>query len=80
MVQMVAKQYLESYFEPYFHGDSYGYRSQNSAHQAVEKTRQRCWQYEWLVEFDIKGEFDQIDLAFLIKALEQHQVPKWTLL
>ena len=74
MVQMVAKQYLESYFEPYFHGDSYGYRLQKSAHQ------QRCWQYEWLVEFDIKGAFDQIDLAFLIKALEQHQVPKWTLL
>jgi group II intron reverse transcriptase/maturase len=80
IAQMVAKLYLEPYFEPHFHGDSYGYRPNKSAHQAVEKTRQRCWQYEWLVEFDIKGAFDQIDHKLLIKALEHHQVPKWTLL
>ena len=80
IAQMVVKQYLEPYFEPCFHEDSYGYRPDKSAHQAVGKVRQRCWKYEWLVEFDIKGAFDQIDHALLIKALEHHRVPKWTLL
>jgi RNA-directed DNA polymerase len=80
IAQMVAKQYLEPYFEPHFHEDSYGYRPNKSAHQAVGKVRQRCWKYEWLVEFDIKGAFDQIDHVLLIKALEHHRVPKWTLL
>ena len=55
IAQMVAKLYLEPYFEPHFHGDSYGYRPNKSAHQAVEKTRQRCWQYEWLVDLTSKG-------------------------
>jgi retron-type reverse transcriptase len=27
----------------------------------VAVTRQRCWKYDWVLEFDIKGLFDNID-------------------
>src|SRR5712692_3400897 len=33
-----------------------------SAKQAIAITRKRCWQYDWVVEFDIKAAFDQIDV------------------
>jgi retron-type reverse transcriptase len=28
----------------------------------------RCWQYDWVLEFDIKGLFDNIDHTLLLKA------------
>jgi RNA-directed DNA polymerase len=49
---------LEPQLEPHFDQDSYGYRPGKSAKEAVAVTRQRCWQYDWVVEFDIKGIFD----------------------
>ena len=63
IAQTVVKVHLEPILEPYFHEDSYGYRPGKSAIQAVSKTRQRCWRYGWLYEFDIKGAFDNIDHA-----------------
>ncbi len=51
----------QSLVDPHFHKDSYGYREGKSAIDALEVTRQRCWQYDWVLEFDIKGLFDNID-------------------
>src|SRR3989338_8298999 len=56
----------------YFHPDSYGYRPNKSALDAVGVTRQRCWRYDWVVEFDIKGLFDEIDHEMLMKAVKKH--------
>ena len=58
MAQRVAKMALEPHLEPHFDPDSYGYRPGKSAKGAGAVTRQRCWQYDWVVEFDIKGAFD----------------------
>lgn len=41
VAQMTARLYLESILEPVFHPDSYGYRLNNSAHQALLITRKR---------------------------------------
>ena len=42
----------------YLHNpDSYGYRPGRSAHQAVAKTRERCWRFRWVVDLDIKAFF-----------------------
>jgi hypothetical protein len=41
--------------------DSYGYRPNKSAIDAVGVTRKRCWQYDFVLEFDIRGLFDNID-------------------
>ena len=60
VAQTVAKLMIEPKLDPVFHPDSYGYRPGKSAKQAIAVTRKRCWQYDWVVEFDIKAAFDQI--------------------
>lgn len=80
IAQTVVKMHLEPILEPCFHEDSYGYRPGKSAIQAVSKTRQRCRRYGWLYEFDIKGAFDNIDHALLMRALRKHTDSEWVLL
>ena len=80
IAQTVVKMHLEPILEPCFHEDSYGYRPGKSAIQAVSKTRQRCWRYGWLYEFDIKGAFDNIDHALLMRALRKHTDNEWVLM
>lgn len=80
IAQMVIKLNFEPQVEPYFLTDSYGYRPGKSALDAVGITRQRCWKYDWLIEFDIKGLFDNIPRNLLMKAVRKHTKCKWTLL
>jgi RNA-directed DNA polymerase len=80
VAQTVVKLTLEPELEPHFLGDSYGYRPGRSAHQAVLVTRKRCWQYDWLLEFDIKGMFDSIRHDLIMQALRHHTREKWILL
>jgi len=80
IAQMVVKLVLEPEVEPFFHPDSYGYRPNKSALDAVGITRQRCWKYDWVLEFDIKGLFDNIDHELLMKAVRHHTDNKWVLL
>ena len=80
IAQTVVKLMIEPILNPIFHEDSYGYRPGKSAKQAIAVTRQRCWQYDWVVEFDIKAAFDQIDHALLMKAVRSHIKDDWILL
>ena len=80
IAQAVVKIYLEPALEAIFYKDSYGYRPNRSAHQALERVRQRCWKYDWVLEFDIKGLFDNIDHALLMKALRKHTDKNWIVL
>lgn len=80
VAQMVAKMDLEPILEPYFHQDSYGYRPGKSAIQALGVTRKRCWEYDWVLEFDIKGLFDNMDHGLLMQAVRRHTGCKWMLL
>jgi RNA-directed DNA polymerase len=64
----------------HFHDDSYGYRPGKSAHQAIAVTRKRCWWHDWVLEFDIKGLFDNIDHGLLMKAVRCHTNCRWVLL
>jgi len=80
IAQMVAKMYFEPMVEPYFQADSYGYRPGKSAMDAVAATRERCWRYDWLLEFDIKGLFDNIDHELLLRAVRTHTDCKWLML
>ncbi len=80
VAQMVAKIYLNPLVDPHFHKDSYGYREGKSAIDALEVTRQRCWQYDWVLEFDIKGLFDNIDHELLMKAVKKHVKIAWLIL
>jgi group II intron reverse transcriptase/maturase len=80
VAQMVAKMYLEPSIETIFLEDSYGYRPNKSAVDAIGKARQRCWKYDFVIEFDIKGLFDNIDHTLLMKAVEKHTNEAWLLL
>ncbi len=80
IAQMVVKLVFEPCVEPYFLPDSYGYRPGKSALDAVGVTRLRCWQYDWLLEYDIRGLFDNLDHQLLMKAVRKHTDNKWVLL
>ena len=80
VAQMVVKQSIEPGLDPIFLADSYGYRPGKSALDAIGVTRQRCWKYDWVLEFDIKGLFDNIDHELLLRAVRKHVKCKWALL
>lgn len=77
VAQMTVKLYFEPSVEPFFHEDSYGYRPKKSAIQAVEITRRRCWKYNWVLEYDIKGLFDNINHELLMRAVDKHTDLEW---
>ncbi|MDG6908635.1 MAG: group II intron reverse transcriptase/maturase [Nitrososphaerota archaeon] len=80
IAQTVVKMTFEPNVEKVFLADSYGYRPNKSALDAVGVTRQRCWKYDWVLEFDIKGMFDNIDHELLMKAVRKHTNVKWVIL
>jgi RNA-directed DNA polymerase len=77
IAQMVVKMMFEPEVEPYFHPDSYGYRPGKSAIQAVGMVRGRCWRYNWVVDLDIRGFFDNMDHDLLMRAVRKHTDCKW---
>lgn len=80
VAQMVVKQQIEPNLERIFLEDSYGYRPGKSALDAIGVTRQRCWKNDWVLEFDIKGLFDNINHDLLLRAVQKHVTCTWALL
>ena len=80
IAQMVVKSRLEPAVDPLFHPDSYGYRPGKSALDAVGQARQRCWRYDWILDLDIKGFFDNIPQDLLIRAVKKHAKEQWMVL
>src|SRR2546428_1288421 len=77
---MAAVKVLQPVIDPVFHEDSYAYRPNRSAHQAVETARKRCWRFDWVLDLDVSKFFDTIDHALLMKALKRHTSERWVLL
>jgi len=65
ITQTVIKQRLEPLLEKHFHANSYAYRPNKSAIDAVTVCRARCFQHEWLLELDIQKFFDVLDHEML---------------
>lgn len=80
IAQMIVKIVFEPEVDKHFHEDSYGYRPNKSAHQAIGVARQRCWRNNFVLDVDIKGFFDNIDHELLMKAVRKHTTCKWILL
>lgn len=80
IAQMVVRMYFEPSVDKVFYKDSYGYRPNKNAIEALGVTRERCWKYDWVLEFDIKGLFDNIDHKLLMKAVKKHTEEKWVIL
>jgi RNA-directed DNA polymerase len=79
IAQTVVKAYLEPELEKHFLPDSYGYRLEKSAIEAVGVARQRCWRYDWVLDLDIRSYFDSIDWALLMRAVREHTTCAWAL-
>jgi RNA-directed DNA polymerase len=79
IAQTVAKQHLEPKLDPLFHESSYGYRPKRSAHDALGEARLNCWAYDWILDLDIRGFFDNLDHELLMRAVEKHSKEKWVL-
>lgn len=80
VAQMVIREELEKQVEPTFHDNSFGYRPKRSARQAVEQCKDNCMKYNWVIDLDIKGFFDNIDHELLMKAVRHHTNKKHILM
>ena len=80
IAQTVVALQLEARTESIFHSDSYGYRPGKSAHDALAKCRQRCWEGNWLVDLDIEKFFDSLDHDLVVRTVEANTDQKWVLL
>jgi len=80
IAQMVVKRRIEPDLEAVFHPNSYGYRPKRNAHQAIASAKERCWRYDWVLDIDIKGFFDNIEHGLMMRAVGYHVKEKWMLL
>src|SRR5882724_10754528 len=78
--QTAVAMLLEKEVEPLFHPDSYGYRPQRSALDAVGMCRQRCWKNDWIVDLDIKAFFDSVPHDQLLDMVSRHTDQRWVML
>ncbi|NMR28065.1 group II intron reverse transcriptase/maturase, partial [Pseudoalteromonas sp. NEC-BIFX-2020_015] len=71
LVQQSVSQILQSIWEQGFMRNSYGYRPNKSAHQAVHRLTMNLQfkGYGYIVEADIKGFFDNLEHEWLMKML-----------
>ena len=58
VAQTVAAMALEPRAEHIFHDDSYGYRRNRGALDAVGTCRKRCWERAWVIDLDIRKFLD----------------------
>ena len=77
VAQTVVKMVLEPEVEPKFHPDSYAYRPNKSALDAVATARQRCWRANWVIDLDIKAFFDSLDHDLVLRAVAHHTDSPW---
>ena len=80
IAQMTAMLKIEPLIDPHFHRDSYGYRPNRSAHDAVAAAQERCFRYAWVLDMDITKFFDTIDHELLMKAIRCHVEERWILM
>jgi RNA-directed DNA polymerase len=80
VAQTATAMFLEPLVEPRFHQDSYGYRPNKSAHDAVGACRQRCWKYDWVIDLDVQKFFDTVPWELVVRAVEAVTDCPWVLL
>lgn len=77
IAQTVIRRQFEPALDEQFHPDSYAYRAGKSALSAIDTVRRRCWQYDWVLEFDIEKAFDSLNHKMMMKAILYHNPSPW---
>lgn len=71
LVQEVVRLLLEQVYEPVFSENSHGFRPGRSCHTALQQAKINWTGVKWIIEFDIKGFFDNINHDKMIDILER---------
>lgn len=73
LLQIVVSQMLIAIYEQDFYANSYGYRPNKNPHEAItDLSRELQYgKYNYIVEADIKGFFDNMNHEWIVKMLEQ---------
>lgn len=80
MVQQAAAQVLSKKFEPLFSNNSFGFRPNCSAHDAIYRCIDLYNQgFHFVIDLDLKAYFDTVDHDLLIKFIEREVPENWVL-
>lgn len=72
-IQQAIAQIVQAQWEPHFHPDSYGFRPERSAHQAVRKLQADVKDgHDWVVDLDLESFFDRVNHDRLLHRLRRH--------
>jgi group II intron reverse transcriptase/maturase len=73
LLQIVVAQILNAIYEQDFIPNSFGYRKGRNPHQAIKQISEELQygMYNYIVEADIKGFFDNMNHDWIVKMLEQ---------
>ncbi len=80
IAQNVVKEHLNYLIDNKFEKESFAFRPNKSAQQAIYQCRTNCWGFAWVVDIDIKGFFDNIDRKLLLEIVREHTQEKWVLM
>jgi RNA-directed DNA polymerase len=80
VAQTVVAARIETAAEPVFHPGSFGYRPGRSQLDAVAACRERCWDYDWVVDLDVEKFFDSVRWDLVLKAVQAHTGLPWVIL
>jgi len=70
VIQQALHQVLSSYWEPLFSDNSYGFRPNRSAHDAIREARSTILSgKKWVVDIDLKSFFDEVNHDILMREL-----------
>ena len=74
-IQQAIAQVLQVEWDPNFHNNSYGFRPQRNAHQAIRYAQDTMRQgYRWVVDCDLEAFFDGVNHDLLMEQLKtKHQ-------
>jgi len=72
VLQQAVNQAIAPLFELNFHENSYGFRPEKNAHQAIQQSQKNINEgYKHIVEIDLKSFFDEVDHAILLQLIYQ---------
>lgn len=73
IVQKSVTGILNLIYEQDFYPNSYGFRPNRSAHQALSQLRKECmrWGTNWIIDADIQGCFDNFDHTRMLEFLRK---------
>ena len=72
LIQQAVAQKLQEVYEPKFSDGSYGYRSNRSAQDAIERILSYANEgYDWVIDMDLEKFFDTVNHELLIYIMER---------